>query len=110
MMIAQFAETARALLSQWRCELIEHGGEEDHVHILFSAHPALDLSRLINSLKTVTSRRLRRDHAGHLSSFYWKPVFWHGAYYVGSVGHASLETVKKYVQNQGLGRWPKKAS
>jgi len=31
----------------------------------------------------------------------WKPVFWHRAYYVGSVGVASLETVRAYVEAQG---------
>ncbi|MHB1684806.1 MAG: transposase [Bacilli bacterium] len=36
--------------------------------------------------------------------FYWKPFFWHRAYYVGSVGHASLETVKQYAPSQGLSR------
>ncbi len=31
-----------------------------------------------------------------LAKFYWKPYFWHRAYYVGSVGGASLDTVKRY--------------
>jgi len=96
------------VLEKWRCELIEFGGEGDHIHVLFAAHPALDVSRLVNNLKTVTSRRLRAEFASELRAHYWKPVLWHGAYYVGTVGHASLETVKRYVEQQGQDRWPPK--
>ena len=53
-------------------------------------------------LKTASSRRIRAKYADHLRRFYWKPFFWHRAYYVGSVGHASLETVKRYVESQRL--------
>ena len=53
-------------------------------------------------LKTASSRRIRAKYSDHLRRFYWKPFFWHPAYYVGSVGHASLETVKRYAPFQGL--------
>ena len=95
------------VLAGWRCRLAEFGGEADHVHLLFEAHPAMELSSLVNSLKTASSRRIRKAYASHLAQFYWKPVFWHGAYYVGSVGSASLETVRGYLERQGRGRWPK---
>jgi putative transposase len=107
-MLDRAQEIIRATLAGWRCELLESGGEADHVHFLFSAHPALDLSRLVNNLKTVSSRLLRSEFPKELRAFYWKPVLWHGAYYVGSVGGASLETVKRYVEQQGVDRWPAK--
>ena len=88
-------------MSAWRCSLLEFSGEADHVHLLVSVHPALQLSVLINNLKTVSSRRARRHFGVHLRQFYWKPYFWHRAYYVGSVGGASLETVKRYIEHQG---------
>jgi len=47
------------ILIAWRCELLEFGGEPDHVHLLISIHPALDISVLINNLKTATARRAR---------------------------------------------------
>jgi len=93
------------LLQAWRCEMIEFGGEEDHIHMLFAAHPALDMSKIVNNLKTVSSRRLRSEFADELRKFYWKPVLWHGAYYIGTVGGATLETVKRYVEQQGQDKW-----
>ncbi|WP_455289347.1 transposase [Cupriavidus necator] len=43
----------------------------------------------------------RRQFAEHLAHYYWKPLFWHRAYFVSSVGGASLETMKAYVERQG---------
>jgi putative transposase len=64
-------------------------------------HPALDISVLINNLKTASARRARARFTDHLGEFYWKPLFWHRAYFVGSVGGATLETVRAYVDAQG---------
>ena len=71
------------------------------MHLLVSIHPALDISVLINNLKTASARRARRQFAEHLAHYYWKPLFWHRSYFVSSVGGASLETVKAYVEPQG---------
>ena len=95
-------------LKAWRCKLIEFGGEEDHVHVLVDIHPALDISVLINNLKTASARRARARFAEHLRKFYWKPLFWHRAYFVGSVGGATLETVRAYVDAQGTEEHAKK--
>ncbi len=89
------------ILGAWRCTLLEFGGEADHVHLLADIQPALNISVLINNLKTASARRARNRFADHLATFYSKPVFWHRAYYVSSVGSASLETVKAYVEAQG---------
>lgn len=89
------------ILEGWRCKLLEFGGEPDHVHLLVEIHPSLDISVLINNLKTASSRRVQNRYKEHLSSFYRKPVFWHRAYYVATVGGATLETVKAYLQAQG---------
>ncbi len=102
LMLADLRKLFAEILSGWRCSLLEFGGETDHVHLLVDIHPALQISVLINNLKTSSSRRIRAKYADHLRRFYWKPFFWHRAYYVGSVGHASLETVKRYVESQGL--------
>ena len=100
--LLDYLNTAFAeILGAWRCELVEFGGEADHVHLLIAIHPALNISVLINNLKTASARRARTRFAAHLAGFYWKPMFWHRAYYVGSVGGATLDTVRAYVENQG---------
>lgn len=89
------------ILEAWRCELLEFGGEEDHVHLLVDVHPALNISTLINNLKTASARRARNRFSEHLRKIFWKPVLWHRAYFVASAGGAPLEAIKAYVQSQG---------
>jgi putative transposase len=92
-----FADT----LAKWRCRLLEFGGEQDHVHLLIEAHPAMDLSRMIGNLKTVSARRIRSEYAEHLAKFFWKPYFWNKAYAVVSVGgRANIQTLLTYIQSQ----------
>lgn len=97
-------------LAAWRCSLVEFGGEPDHVHLLIDIHPALDISVLINNLKTASARRARSRFEAHLAPFYSKPLFWHRAYFVGSVGGATLETVRAYVDAQGTEEHARKSA
>ena len=106
-----YLETAFGeILAAWRCKLIEFGGEPDHVHLLIDIHPALDISVLINNLKTASARRARNRFADHLAPFYRKPLFWSRAYFVGSVGGATLETVRAYVDAQGTAEHTRKST
>lgn len=82
------------------CRLEEFNGETDHVHLLVSFPPTVELSRLVNSLKGVSSRYLRRDYP-ELAQHYWRAKrLWSGSYYAGTSGGAPLSTLKKYIQNQ----------
>ena len=84
----------------WHGELLEFNGEADHVHMLVKLPPNLDLSRFVNTLKTTTSRLLRRDFAERLSSVYWKPVLWSRSYCIVSCGGAPLSVIKQYIEQQ----------
>ena len=85
----------------WRCELIEFGGEADHVHLLVQAHPSMNLARFVGNLKTVSSRYIRKEFAQHLKNFFWKARFWNNAYGVVSAGgHANIEQLLSYIQDQ----------
>ena len=97
-------------LDAWGCKLVQFGGGSDHVHLLIDIHPALNISVLINNLKTASARRARARFAEHIAQFYSKPIFWHRAYFVGSVGSATLETVRAYVDAQGTEEHARKSA
>lgn len=84
------------------CELTEMNGEPDHVHLLVDASPNIAPSRLINTLKTISSREIRREFRRELSRVYWKPVLWHRAYCILSAGGAPLEVLEQYIKNQSI--------
>ena len=75
--------------------------DKDHIHVLFSAPPQVQLSKLINNYKTVTSRFLRKKHEAFLASYYWKPLFWSDSYFIGAVSDVSEEIVQVYIERQG---------
>ena len=81
------------------CELVEFNGEEDHVHLLINYPPTKQLSKLVNSFKGVTSRKLRQKYEG-ITDRYYKGVLWSPSYFAGSVGGATIDVVKKYIEKQ----------
>ena len=56
-------------------ELVEMDGERDHVHLLINYPPKLAISNLVNSLKGVSSRLLRRDRPDIAQRDYYKGFF-----------------------------------
>lgn len=94
-----FRDAARQVCAEFGAELEECNGESDHVHLLVSYPPSVQLTRLINSLKAVSSRRMRRQFAD-LVAAYSKPVLWSRAYFVSSCGGAPLSVIKEYIENQ----------
>ncbi len=90
----------KGLFSDWNCTLLEMNGEQDHIHLLFETPPQVQLSKIVNSWKTVTSRAMRKEFEEHLSSFYWKPYFWSSSYMLFTTGGAPIDVIKKYIENQ----------
>jgi putative transposase len=90
----------KEICQKFEAELIECEGEQDHVHLLVNFPPKISLSKLVNSLKGVSSRRLRVTFEKYISKYYWKNVFWSPSYFVSSCGGAPLDSIKKYIQTQ----------
>ena len=65
-------------------------------------HPNIMPSKFINSLKTVTSRLLRKEFSTHFAKYYWKPVLWTRAYCLISARGGPLSVLKEYIQKQEM--------
>lgn len=88
--------------NHWSCKIYEINTDKDHIHIMFEAPPQVQLSKLANNYKTVTSRLLRKEFTDELKNYYWKPYFWADSYFVCTVSDKNRTVVKKYIQNQGV--------
>ena len=78
-MIEDMRQIIEKVLTAKRCELEEFEGEPDHdVHILIQLHPDNNISQLISSLKSATSRIIRRKYAQEIQRFYWGKANGHG--------------------------------
>jgi putative transposase len=97
-------QLCRNICTKNRCHLLEAKADlelKDHIHLLIDLAPNVAISTLANTMKTVTSREIRKRFAEELKPFYWKPVFWKRGYCAVSGGGAPLEIIKRYIESQG---------
>ncbi|TLG09857.1 IS200/IS605 family transposase [Nocardia cyriacigeorgica] len=98
--LARMEEIMRAVCTDFEVELVEFNGEADHVHLLVNFPPKVALSKLVNSLKGVSSRRLRQEFPD-LVQHYWRAQrLWSGSYFAGSVGGAPISVLRQYIESQ----------
>lgn len=98
----RLGQDVQHICQKWGCNCIEFNGEADHVHLLFSYYPQMQLSKFIGSLKSYTSQTIRKEFHAEVKRVYWgKPVFWTSSYFIASCGGVTVEVLKRYVQEQG---------
>ena len=93
-------EVMRAVCADFETELVEFNGEKDHVHLLVHYPPKVQLSKLVNSLKGVSARLLRKEYDTHVRRYLWGGHFWSGSYFAGSCGGEPLSVVRQYIEQQ----------
>ncbi|MBJ7993170.1 IS200/IS605 family transposase [Bacillus mycoides] len=79
----------------------EWNHDEDHVHVLFRSVPNIDLSKAINSYKSVSSRFVKRDFP-KIKHDLWKEMFWSRSYCLLTTGGAPIGSIRKYIESQGM--------
>jgi putative transposase len=100
-MLARLNEIFAAALAKWEGTLIEFNGEADHIHALISINPNTQPSKLVNNLKTVSSRLIRKEFSEQVQKVYHhKPIFWSRSYCLISCGGAPISVLKQYIQQQ----------
>ncbi|MFC4058030.1 IS200/IS605 family transposase [Planomonospora corallina] len=93
-------EIMREVCTDFETELREFNGGHDHVHLLIHYPPKVALSKLVNSLKGVSARLLRKEYTSHVHQYLWGGHFWSGSYFAGSVGGAPLTVLRQYIEQQ----------
>ncbi len=76
--------------------------DEDHVHILFKAHPNTKISNFINAYKSASSRLIKKENPD-IRKYLWKEHFWSRSYCLITTGGVPIEIIKQYIQTQGGG-------
>ena len=94
--IEYLREVCHGVALKMNFRLIQLNGETDHIHCLIEYPPKLSISQIVNSLKGVSSRMLRKKyelkpHNDHL----WSP-----SYFAVSCGGAPIAKIKQYIENQ----------
>ena len=95
----------RAVCADLQAELVEFTGANNHLHLLINFPPKLTLAKPVNSLKGVSSRRMRRDFPDLARHYYRANRLWSGSYFAGSVGGAPLSVLRQYIEAQNRPVW-----
>jgi putative transposase len=98
--LTRLEEIMRAVCADFECELAEFNGENNHIHLHVNFPPKVALSKLVNSLKGVSSRRMRQEFPDLMRHYYRATKLWSGSYFAGSVGGAPLSVMHQYIEQQ----------
>jgi len=84
----------------YKIKLINISHDNDHVHLVFQSEPKTELSKFINAYKSASSRLIKKEFP-QIKEKLWQSAFWSRSFFLATTGGVTLETLKKYVENQG---------
>ena len=91
-----------AVCKDFEAELVEFDGEDDHVHLLVNYPPKVAISMLVNSLKGVSSRMIRKKNYPSITKKLWGGALWSPSYFAGSCGGAPIAIIRQYIEQQQM--------
>ena len=86
--------------ANFEAELVEFDGEGDHVHLLVNYPPKVAISNLVNSLKGVSSRLIRKKDYPGIRAKLWRAALRSPSYFAGSCGGAPIAIIRQYIEQQ----------
>jgi putative transposase len=89
-----------SICTDFEARLVECEGENDHVHLLVEYPPKISVSKLVNSLKGVSSRLLRKKGHPSIQNALWGGSLWSPSYFAGACGGAPLAVIQQYIEQQ----------
>ena len=93
-------EIFASVCADFEAELVEFDGEDDHVHLLVNYPPKVAVSKLVNSLKGVSSLLIRKKEYPSIKKKLWGSALWSPSYFAGSCGGAPIEIIRQYIEQQ----------
>ena len=96
--IERAKELMRKISDENDVEVINQECGDDHIHLMVSTKPTLQLTKYINLLKGHSARALRKEF--DFSEQLYGDSLWSDSYYIATCGNVSLDTLYNYIENQ----------
>ncbi len=84
----------------YKIDIEEWNHDEDHIHVLFRAHPKSELTRFLNAYKSASSRNIKNEFP-EIRQKLWEEMFWSRSFCLLTTGGVSVEVIRQYIQTQG---------
>lgn len=98
--LCDLREIFEKVCNDFKATLVECEGEKDHVHLLVNYPPKVSVAKLVNSLKGVSSRLIRKKNYSSITKHLWDGALWSPSYFSGSCGGAPISIVRQYIEQQ----------
>jgi putative transposase len=89
----------RLICTSLEVEIVKGHIRRDHVHLLVSAPPYVSVSKLVQRIKGLTSRKLLQE-SRKLNKAFWGRHLWARGYFVASTGDVTEEVIARYIEQQ----------
>ena len=101
----QIAERTRELIREIckanDIEILKGHVSKDHIHLFVSVPPYLSVSKIMQSIKGKTSRKLLIEFKT-LSKQFWGSHLWDRGYFAVSSGNVTDEAIMQYIESQNI--------
>lgn len=75
--------------------------DRDHIHLMIESIPKLSPLQIIRILKQRTTYQIWQKFPDLQKHFWKEKTFWSDGYFCSTIGNASLDTIKAYIESQG---------
>ncbi len=81
-------------------EIVELEVPTDHIHMVVRTEPKASPSDVIQVIKSISAREFFRLYPEIKKEYFWGGKLWTQSYFVETIGNASEDVIRKYVQDQ----------
>jgi putative transposase len=92
-------DVLRQIAMEHELDVISGKVSSDHVHMFIGYNPTLDVSKIMQWLKGISSRILLSEFS-HLRKQFWGRHLWARGYLAVSSGNITDEMIQKYIEEQ----------
>lgn len=85
------------IAKEYDFEILEMEVMPDHIHLIVDCNPRFGIVDCVTKLKHISAHEMRREYPEFKSKL---PTLWTRNIFISTAGDVSLESVKKYVEDQ----------
>jgi putative transposase len=81
-------------------DIVELEIPKNHIHMVVRSEPKISPSQIMQVVKSISAREFFKIYPDIKKRYFWGGKLWTQSYYVETIGSATEEAIRQYVQNQ----------
>ena len=102
--VEPYRSTLKAIIGKiaydYDIELVELEIPVDHIHMVVRTEPKTSPSDVMQVIKSISAREFFRLYPEIKKKYFWGGKLWTQSYFVETIGNATENVIRQYVQNQ----------